>query len=181
MVNTPKEGYNPLYAHEWNVPVTGFRRWSSDLEYEGELRTTTPVLNVKKDVSHAILPTYGSEGAIGLDLYAAEDVDLPAGWRNLVSAGVSIAIPDGFYGRIAPRSGLALKKGIDVMAGVIDPDYRGTIYVLLVNLSRDAFDVRQGDRIAQLILERAERVSVQEVPHLPVTDRENRGFGSTGR
>ena len=125
-------------------------------------------------------PTYGSEGAIGLDLYASEDVVV---WHNTVTpvgTGIAVAVPPGYYGRIAPRSGLALKHAIDVMAGVIDSDYRGEIKVLLARCAPGHFVVKRGDRIAQLILERADRAELQYVSSLGDTARGAAGFGSTG-
>jgi dUTP pyrophosphatase len=133
---------------------------------------------------YAQLPTYGSDGAIGLDLHAVvpEHITVLApGERALIPTGLAAAIPEGFYGRVAPRSGLAVKYGIDVLAGVIDSDYRGEIKVALVNLGDKPFDIRTGDRIAQLVLERADRVRpVWAAGDLPSTDRGTDGFGSTG-
>jgi dUTP pyrophosphatase len=102
----------------------------------------------------------------------------------LIKTGISVAVPNGTYGRIAPRSGLALKNGIDVMAGVIDADYRGDVGVILVNLGSSPFTINPGDRIAQLILEKIEyNTSVQEIGEaddLSPTSRGANGFGSTG-
>lgn len=100
----------------------------------------------------ATLPTRGSEEAAGLDLYAAEDLIIPANGRTLVNTKIKAQVPPGTYGRIAPRSGLAL-KGIDIGAGVIDRDYTGYLKVLLINTTNNNFEVGKGDRIAQLILE----------------------------
>lgn len=128
----------------------------------------------------AILPSRGSSDACGLDVYSVEDTVIEPGSRKALRTGFSVAVPIGFYGRIAPRSGLALKFGIDVMAGVIDADYRGEVLCLLVNLGEAPFQVCSGDRIAQLILE---KVSISEPAwseELPVTERGAMGFGSTG-
>lgn len=124
-------------------------------------------------------PTRGSEQAAGLDLYAAQSVEIPAHSRVAVSAGIKIKTPHNTYGRIAPRSSLAL-KGISVDAGVIDRDYRGEIQVLLVNTCDFTFKVTSGDRIAQLIIERIATVDVEIVNSLDATTRGSGGFGSTG-
>ena len=143
--------------------------------------TVTPV-RVKRLTPTAKLPTRGSLGAIGLDLYADNSVayGIQGGDHDTIHTGISIAIPQGWYGRIAPRSGLASKHGIDVLAGVIDSDYRGEILVVLHNTSRVTFLVSAGDRIAQLIFERADTLPLVEVDNLDDTARGNSGFGSTG-
>ena len=112
------------------------------------------ILKIKKLVPHAELPYKGSALAAGYDIVAAEDTTVPAKGKQLVSTGITIAIPEGYYGRVAPRSGLAVKNFIDVGAGVIDSDYRGEVKVLLFNFSDVEFVVQRGDRIAQLVLER---------------------------
>lgn len=160
----------------------------------------TPKLYFKKLNEDAIVPTRGSEGAIGYDLYAAEDGFIQFCGRKLVKTGIAVAIPDGYYGRIAPRSGLALKWGVDVMAGVIDGDYRGEIGVILSiqtpklpRIAEDAqpiiasgkqiegmFHWKKGDRIAQLIIERAITPEIEVVEELPETKRGTGAYGSTG-
>jgi dUTP pyrophosphatase len=139
-----------------------------------------PQLLVKKLSEYAQLPQQGSAVAAGFDLFSAEDTILPAGQRGLVKTDLSIACPEGTYGRIAPRSGLALKHGIDVGAGVIDADYRGPVGILLFNLSDQDFAIKRGDRIAQLILEQIVIPEIQEVEDLSETTRGAGGFGSTG-
>ena len=141
-------------------------------------------LKVKLLTKGAILPTRGSKLAIGLDLYAdlkgAEyKLHIPSHTRLQVHTGVSVAIPAGHYGRIAPRSGLAWKHGINVMAGVIDADYRGELIVILYNTNALTFVVDHGDRVAQLILERADLLPVVQVNDLDQTARGIGGFGST--
>ena len=105
---------------------------------------------------------------------------IPAGGRGVVKTDLCIACPAGTYARIAPRSGLAVKKGIDVGAGVVDADYRGNVGVVLFNLGTDDFVVDVGDRIAQLILEKVNMAPVVEVEELTETERGAGGFGSTG-
>jgi deoxyuridine 5'-triphosphate nucleotidohydrolase len=135
---------------------------------------------VKKLREDAQLPTRGSAAAAGLDLYSAEDVVIAPLSRALIKTGISVAVDHGTYFRIAPRSGLALKHGIDVMAGVVDSDYRGEIGVILVNLNDSPFSVLKGDRIAQGIVEMICLAHVVEVNDLDSTDRGSNGFGSTG-
>jgi dUTP pyrophosphatase len=126
-------------------------------------------------------PTRGSERAAGYDLYSAVDVKIPKGGKALVSTGIAIAVPPGHYGRIAPRSGLAVKKFIDVGAGVVDEDYRGNVGVLLFNFDREEdYEVKVGDRIAQLVLEKISTPPVRVVASLDETARGEGGFGSTG-
>ena len=139
-------------------------------------------MQVKRLSEHAVLPTRGSAYAAGLDLSSAVNCTVPAGQRALVATDLSIACPAGTYARIAPRSGLAYKHGIDVGAGVIDADYRGPLGVILFNFGEHDFVVKQGDRIAQLILEKIILPDVVEcVDELPkVGERGVAGFGSTG-
>jgi dUTP pyrophosphatase len=118
----------------------------------------------------------------GMDLAASEDKSIPPLSRAIISTGISIEIPAGYYGRIAPRSGLALKYGIDVLAGVVDSSYRGEIKVILYNTDKEEiFSVRQGDKIAQMIIEKHYNFDLLETEDLSSTERGSGGFGSTGR
>lgn len=129
----------------------------------------------------AKLPTRGSAHAAGLDLYAIEASTLEAaGGRALVRTGLSVAIPRGFYGRVAPRSGLAVNYGLDVLAGVIDSDYRGEIVCALVNHGREALTIDAGARVAQLIVEAICTPEPVWADALDETARGAGGFGSTG-
>lgn len=138
-------------------------------------------LLVKKLSDSAIVPQRATQNSIGYDLYSNETMKVKAGGRALIRTGIAVKTPDGTYGRIAPRSGLALKHGIDVGAGVIDPDYTGEVGVILFNFGDCDFSISHGDRIAQLILEKAEIVSLQLVENLDNTNRGDRGFGSSGK
>ena len=130
----------------------------------------------------ARVPRRASAGAAGYDLTSVEHVTVYPGTRGLVSTGLAVKLPSGVYGRIAPRSGLAVQNGIQVGAGVIDSDYRGEIKVLLFNHSIDhVFQVTPGDRIAQLICERCELPEVIQVDQLDETERGEGKFGSTGK
>ncbi|KAF2146475.1 uncharacterized protein K452DRAFT_262285 [Aplosporella prunicola CBS 121167] len=125
-------------------------------------------------------PTKGSPFAAGHDLYASADTVVPARKWALVPTDIKISVPAGTYGRIAPRSGLAYKHGIDTLAGVIDADYRGPVGVILANLDDKDFPVKQGDRIAQLVIEKCVMAEVAVVEKLEDTVRGAGGFGSTG-
>ncbi|KAH9963200.1 dUTP diphosphatase [Russula dissimulans] len=142
----------------------------------------SPVSNllIKRHSEKAKLPTRGSAFAAGYDLYSAERKVIPAHGKALIDTQLSIAVPPGTYGRVAPRSGLASKFMIDTGAGVIDADYRGILFVLLFNLSDVDFTVEEGDRIAQLVIEKIETPAVLEVDDLDATLRGENGFGSTG-
>ena len=142
-------------------------------------------------------PFQANESDAGYDLFSTEYITIEPFQRRLVSTGISIEIPEGFYGRIAPRSGLACKKGIDVMAGVIDSGYRGEIKVLLINLNFEGYnlkpnafeamfgsankiDIKPGDRIAQLIIEKCYKVDWRKMKTLENSERGQGGFGSSG-
>jgi len=138
-------------------------------------------INIKKLSENATIPTRGTGFAAGYDLYAAEDAVICCGSRKLVKTNISMEITPGYYGRIAPRSGLAYKNGIDVLAGVIDSDYRGDIGVILYNTDNDSeFNIKKGDRIAQIIFESCHTVTFIMSDKLENTLREAKGFGSTG-
>lgn len=141
--------------------------------------SVAPLL-IKKLSDKARTPTRGSSLSAGYDLYSAERKIVPARGKALVDTQLSIAVPAGTYGRVAPRSGLASKHMIDTGAGVIDADYRGTVFVLLFNYSDKDFQIEEGDRIAQLILEKIVTPDVVEVQDLEETLRGSGGFGSTG-
>ncbi|EPQ59618.1 dUTP diphosphatase [Gloeophyllum trabeum ATCC 11539] len=149
---------------------------------EGPQATLAPVsqLLIKRLSDNAKLPTRGSALAAGYDLYSAEKKTIPARGKALVDTQISIAVPAGTYGRVAPRSGLASKFMIDTGAGVIDADYRGVVFVLLFNHSDKDFQVQEGDRVAQLIIEKIQTPEVLEVDDLDETLRGAGGFGSTG-
>lgn len=128
------------------------------------------------------LPAYATDGAAGMDVLAAEDATLPPGGRHAVATGLAFAIPPGFEIQVRPRSGLALKHGITVpnTPGTIDSDYRGELKVILINHDTAPFEIRRGDRIAQLVLAPVTRASWLKVDELDDTARGQGGFGSTG-
>lgn len=128
------------------------------------------------------LPAYATEGAAGMDVVSAEDVDLASGGRHAVATGLSVAIPHGYEIQVRPRSGLALKHGVTVpnTPGTIDSDYRGELKVIMINLGAETFSIRRGDRVAQLVVAPVTRGSWVEVDELDATQRGEGGFGSTG-
>jgi dUTP pyrophosphatase len=141
------------------------------------------IKRLKKD--HPVsLPQYMTEGSSGMDLFASlvEEVTLLPGERKLIPAGISVAIPEGFEGQIRPRSGLAIQKGIGIVngPGTIDSDYRGEVGVLLINFGKETFTIRNGDRIAQMVISPIYRATLEEVDDLPPTRRQGGGFGHTG-
>eukprot|EP00937_MAST-01D_sp_MAST-1D-sp2_P002315 g2315.t1 len=137
-------------------------------------------LRVKKLSEFATVPTRGSPLSAGLDLSAAYKTVVAARGKALVKTDLAIVCPEGTYGRIAPRSGLAWKRHVDVGAGVIDADYRGPVGVVLFNHADEELVIEKGDRVAQLVLERIVIPEVLEVDELDETERGAGGFGSTG-
>jgi len=143
-------------------------------------------------------PFRANESDAGYDLFSTEYSVVEPFQRKLISTGINVEIPQGFYGRIAPRSGLACKKGIDVMAGVIDSGYRGEVKVLLINLNFEGYnlqpnafetmfgsankiEIKPGDRIAQLIIEKCHTVEWKSMKTLEDSQRGEGGFGSSGQ
>ena len=133
------------------------------------MKTDQGVVKVKKLCNNAKLPVRGSTGAAGYDLAAAQTAVILAHGKVLVKTGLSISMPTGCYGRIAPRSGLALKKFIDVGAGVVDEDYRGELGVILFNFGDEDFKINMGDKIAQLIFEKKKTPAIVETNSLEET------------
>ncbi|XP_028770133.1 deoxyuridine 5'-triphosphate nucleotidohydrolase-like [Neltuma alba] len=181
----------PIFPHRLRLPTMAQTAMQSNgcearepspniqkVEYNGT--TVVPFLRVKKLSDKAVLPSRASSLSAGYDLSSAVETKVPARGKALVATDLSIAIPEGTYARIAPRSGLAWKHSIDVGAGVIDADYRGPVGVILFNHSDADFEVKIGDRIAQLIIERIMTPEVEEVQDLDSTARGEGGFGSTG-
>ncbi len=137
-------------------------------------------LKVKLLHNKATVPTRGTENSAGYDLYCVEDFQIAPKDRTLAATGIAMKLPKGVYGRVAPRSGLTVKNGIHIGAGVIDPDYTGEVKVAMFNLGETTVSFERGDRIAQLILEKFEAPPVECIDTLSVTDRGEGGFGSTG-
>lgn len=137
-------------------------------------------MKIKLLTDTAQVPTRGSSFSAGYDLVADESLKIPVNNRAMISTGIAIALPTKHFGRIAPRSGLALKNGIDVLAGVIDEDYRGEVKVILYNSGDEDFTINKGDRIAQLIIQSYLAPVLEVTNTLDDTVRSEGGFGSTG-
>lgn len=140
-------------------------------------------VRVKRLSPDVTLPSYAYAGDAGLDLRASESVVIEPFERKLISTGIAVAIPEGYAGFVQPRSGLALKQGLTIAntPGLIDSHYRGELKVIAVNLDKSApIVINEGDRIAQLVIQRVPVVSLVEVDELDVTDRGSGGFGSSG-
>jgi len=140
------------------------------------------LIELKRIGNHTLpLPSYGSDGAAGLDLSTPEQVTiLPGNWR-VIQTGFAWRIWPGHAGHIRPRSGLAARLGLDVLAGLIDSDFRGEIKVLLINHGSHAVTLNAGDRIAQMVIQEYARMIPVEVEELTGTERGSGGFGSTGQ
>lgn len=145
-------------------------------------RDTVPVRVVRLDPD-VPLPSYAHDGDAGADLTTTVDLTLAPGERVLVPTGLSIALPEGYVGLVHPRSGLAIRRGLSIVnaPGTVDAGYRGEIKVALINLDpREPVELRRGDRIAQLVVQRVERAEFVEAEELPATSRGDGGHGSTG-
>jgi dUTP pyrophosphatase len=131
------------------------------------------------------LPRYMSPHAAGMDLYAAvkEDTTLRPGGIRLIPTGIIIALPAGFEAQVRPRSGLAIKHGIGILnsPGTIDPDYRGEVGIILINMGENPFIIKRGERIAQMIINKVYHAQLELSSELPPTERNDGGFGHTGR
>jgi len=141
------------------------------------------LLSLKRLDPSLPLPSYAHDGDAGLDLYAAASVDIPPGQRLLIPTGVAVGIPEGYAGFVQPRSGLALRSGLSLVntPGLIDSHYRGEIKIIAINLDPlTTISICRGDKIAQLVIQRVERVEIAEVDELDATVRGEGGFGSTG-
>jgi dUTP pyrophosphatase len=141
------------------------------------------MIKVKKEHEFAKIPTRANSSDAGADLYSVENITIPPQSRAVISTGISIDIEYyGVYARIAPRSGLAAKHGIDVLAGVVDSGYRGIIGVVLLNTDKDnSYEIKVGDRIAQLIIENYHCIPFIETETITESARSTDGFGSTGK
>ena len=141
---------------------------------------TLDALRFKQLDPRAVLPTRGSVLAAGLDVCSIDDLEIGPKQRAMARTGLAVAIPPGFYGRIAPRSGLAAKKGLDVLSGVIDADYRGEILCLLYNTGDEIINLPAGTKICQMIIEQIITPDATWATELDETVRGAGGFGSTG-
>jgi dUTP pyrophosphatase len=150
-------------------------RWSPSCENSCFFKPDLSLL-VQKLSPTTQIPTRATPGSAGYDLHATEETTIPPSERTLIKTGIAIKTPLGTYGRIAPRSGLAVKNSIDVVAGVVDPDYQGEVRVALANQGKLPFMVKTGNRITQLLLEKVRTPPPCEVDSLPSTSRGEGGF-----
>lgn len=143
------------------------------------------IIEVRRLRPQAILPVYMTDLAAGMDLHAALEapIRLAPGTRALVPTGLAMAIPPGFEGQVRPRSGLALRQGVTLVnaPGTIDADYRGEVAVIVINHGQEAFEIANGERIAQMVVAPVCRALLAEVAELSATARDQGGFGHTGR
>ncbi len=137
-------------------------------------------VKVARAVANAKLPTYAHPGDAGCDLYAAEEVTIAPGERAQVGVGVAFAIPEGYVGLVWDKSGLSQKHGLKTLGGVVDAGFRGEVKVGLVNLSSEPYRIEAGHKVAQMLIQRVEAVTFEEVDALDETSRGLAGFGSTG-
>ena len=137
-------------------------------------------LKVKLVNSDSIAPKRAYPGDAGLDVFSDEDTDIYFGQRKAIKSGICIQVPKGYYCQVAPKSGLAIKSGIDVLGGIIDFGYTAEILVILINHSKETFHVKKGNKIAQLIMKKIAVPTIEIVENLEETDRGSNGFGSTG-
>ena len=142
--------------------------------------TSESILKFKRLDERAILPTRGSAASAGLDIYSIEEITIPPRQRILARTGLAVAVPVGFYGRVAPRSGLAVKNGLDVLAGVVDSDYRGELCCALLNTGDETLTLPGGSRLCQFIIEQIITPTPAWAEDLDETARGAGGFGSTG-
>ena len=144
----------------------------------------TPVIRLRKKDNRVSLPAYESANAAGMDIRAFIDreITIPPMGRERIPTGLFMEIPPGYEAQVRPRSGLAARQGVTVLnaPGTIDPDYRGEVEVILVNLGTEPFTVKNGDRIAQMVIAPVVRVELAEAEELSETKRGTGGFGSTG-
>ena len=149
-----------------------------------DMAITVPILRVREGFDALPLPTYATAGAAGMDLRAAvaNPVTIQPMERAAIPTGVAIALPAGYECQVRPRSGLAIRHGITMInaPGTVDEDYRGELQVLMVNLGSEPFTIQRGDRIAQAVIARYERIEWDEQAQLETSQRGTGGFGSTG-
>lgn len=136
-------------------------------------------IKVRKLVSHAKLPNYANEGDAGMDIYSSENIEIKPNHRALVKTGISMSFPRGYVALVWDKSGIA-KNGLTKIGGVIDADYRGEYKIMIHNISSKPYNVQQGQKIAQILVQPVVRPRIEEVDNLDETRRGQSGFGSTG-
>ena len=139
------------------------------------------ILKIKKLKSDATLPSYGHPGDAGMDLYAAENVTIRARERVKIPTGIAMEIPEGYVGLIWDKSGLSMSYGLKTLGGVIDAGFRGEIIIGVANMSDTEYTIEKGHKIAQILIQRVESPTLEEVADLTGSPRGGKGFGSTGK
>lgn len=137
-------------------------------------------IHVKKLHPDAVLPAFAHPGDAGMDLYSIEDMVLEPGERRSVPTGIAIALPDGYVSLVWDKSGVSHKFGVKTLGGVLDSGYRGEYLIGLINLGQENFEIKKGQKIAQLLIQKVERPDITVVDELDETSRGTGGFGSTG-
>lgn len=137
-------------------------------------------IKVKRLHADAVIPSYAHPGDAGMDVYSVEDYSLMPGERALIPTGLSIELPEGYVSLVWDKSGLAIKNGIKIMGGVIEYTYRGEYKVILLNTSKQVFEIKKGQKIAQVLIQPIITAEIEEVSDLSETLRGGGGFGSTG-
>lgn len=146
-----------------------------------DARFAGKTIKVKKLEPKAIIPTRANQSDAGWDLYSVASRNMAPNQRVIYRTGLSFEIPEGYVGLVWPRSGLATKEGVDVLAGVVDSGYRGEVMVCLLNTGVRYVEIKEGDRIAQILFQEVPHFQLQEVETLQNSDRGEGGFGSTGK
>jgi dUTP pyrophosphatase len=137
-------------------------------------------IKIKKLDSDAKTPSYAHPGDAGLDIFSNENSILKPNHRKAISTGISVELPKGYVGLVWDKSGIAIKSGIKTMAGVMDASYRGEYHIVLVNLSSKNYEIKKGEKIAQLLIQKVENAQIEIVEELSSSKRGKKGFGSTG-
>ena len=146
-----------------------------------DARFAGKTIRVKKTEKKAIVPTRSNQSDAGWDLYSVTTRPIAPSQRVTIKTGISLEIPEEYVGLIWPRSGMSVKNGIDVLAGVVDSGYRGEIKVCLLNTSREWMNIKEGDRIAQILFQEVPEFQLLEVDTVQNSDRGAGGFGSSGK
>ncbi len=138
-------------------------------------------LKIKKLYPESKIPIYAHDGDAGFDLYSREEIILSPGERKMVPTGIAMEIPEGYVGLVWDKSGLSMKHGLKNLGGVVDAGYRGEVTVGIVNLSQEKYVIEGGHKVAQMLIQKVERVEIVEATELSDTARSDGGFGSTGK
>ncbi len=138
------------------------------------------IIKAKKLYPDAILPQMMKAGDAAMDFYSHKDYSLNPGEKIIIETGVAIAIPKGYWGNVRDRSGLAAKHSLHTMGGVFDSNYRGEVQIVMINLSQEIYNIKKGDRICQMIIEKHEDIEIEEVEELDQTNRGENRFASSG-